>query len=266
MRVCPDRAAAPVGRRSEHQIGARAAAMAGRRDSGRIDCDEHTAPVSAACRRALRLARLSQLSRRLQAERSCPPSTKRAVHPVWAMCQTPPPSSIRVMAPLASTTVDLARIQFATTSIYHFLFVPLTLGLAPLVAIMQTLWYRTQRRRLAAADALLRHAAADQLRDRGGDRPGAGVPVRDELVGVLELRRRGVRRAAGDRGPGRVHARGDVPRALDLRLEPAAAPAAPGDDLDRGAGAPGCRPTSSSWPTRGCSTRSATRWSTARRS
>jgi hypothetical protein len=25
--------------------------------------------------------------------------------------------------------VDLARMQFATTSIYHFLFVPLTLGL-----------------------------------------------------------------------------------------------------------------------------------------
>jgi cytochrome bd ubiquinol oxidase subunit I len=44
---------------------------------------------------------------------------------------------------LASTTVDLARAQFATTSIYHFLFVPLTLGLAPLVAIMQTLWRRT---------------------------------------------------------------------------------------------------------------------------
>ncbi len=47
------------------------------------------------------------------------------------------------MMPLASTTVDLARIQFATTSIYHFLFVPLTLGLAPLVAAMQTLWYRS---------------------------------------------------------------------------------------------------------------------------
>jgi cytochrome d ubiquinol oxidase subunit I len=41
------------------------------------------------------------------------------------------------------TTVDLARIQFATTSLYHFLFVPLTLGLAPLVAVMQTLWRRT---------------------------------------------------------------------------------------------------------------------------
>src|SRR5215510_15060313 len=47
------------------------------------------------------------------------------------------------MSPLASTTVDLARAQFATTSIYHFLFVPLTLGLGPLVATMQTLWYRS---------------------------------------------------------------------------------------------------------------------------
>ena len=47
------------------------------------------------------------------------------------------------MSILASTTVDLARAQFATTSIYHFLFVPLTLGLGPLVAVMQTIWHRT---------------------------------------------------------------------------------------------------------------------------
>ena len=47
------------------------------------------------------------------------------------------------MIALGSITVDLARWQFGTTSIYHFLFVPLTLGLAPLVAIMQTVWHRT---------------------------------------------------------------------------------------------------------------------------
>ncbi len=46
------------------------------------------------------------------------------------------------MIQAASTAVDISRFQFATTSIYHFLFVPLTLGLAPLVAIMQTLWHR----------------------------------------------------------------------------------------------------------------------------
>jgi cytochrome bd ubiquinol oxidase subunit I len=45
---------------------------------------------------------------------------------------------------LASSAVDLARAQFATTSIYHFLFVPLTLGLGPIVAVMQTAWYRTK--------------------------------------------------------------------------------------------------------------------------
>ena len=47
------------------------------------------------------------------------------------------------MLPIAETAVDLARLQFATTSIYHFFFVPLTLGLAPIVAVMQTIWYRT---------------------------------------------------------------------------------------------------------------------------
>jgi cytochrome d ubiquinol oxidase subunit I len=47
------------------------------------------------------------------------------------------------MTLIAESAFDLARIQFATTSIYHFLFVPLTLGLAPLVAVMQTLWHRS---------------------------------------------------------------------------------------------------------------------------
>jgi cytochrome bd ubiquinol oxidase subunit I len=33
--------------------------------------------------------------------------------------------------------VDLSRLQFAATAMYHFLFVPLTLGLSVLVAIMR---------------------------------------------------------------------------------------------------------------------------------
>ena len=48
------------------------------------------------------------------------------------------------MTVLASTTVDLARAQFATTSIYHFLFVPLTLGLGPILIVFQAAWYRTK--------------------------------------------------------------------------------------------------------------------------
>lgn len=39
--------------------------------------------------------------------------------------------------------LDLARLQFGATTVYHFLFVPLTIGLSPLVAIMQTFWWRT---------------------------------------------------------------------------------------------------------------------------
>jgi cytochrome d ubiquinol oxidase subunit I len=38
--------------------------------------------------------------------------------------------------------LDLARWQFASTSIYHFLFVPVTIGLAFLVALLETAWYR----------------------------------------------------------------------------------------------------------------------------
>jgi len=39
--------------------------------------------------------------------------------------------------------LDLARWQFGIVTIYHFLFVPLTIGLAPLIAVMQTLWFVT---------------------------------------------------------------------------------------------------------------------------
>jgi cytochrome bd ubiquinol oxidase subunit I len=41
--------------------------------------------------------------------------------------------------------VDLARIQFAFTSINHFFFVPVTMGLAFLTALLQTAWHRSRR-------------------------------------------------------------------------------------------------------------------------
>ena len=37
----------------------------------------------------------------------------------------------------------LARWQFAATTVYHFLFVPITIGTGFLVAGLQTAWYRT---------------------------------------------------------------------------------------------------------------------------
>ena len=42
------------------------------------------------------------------------------------------------------STVDWSRAQFAMTAIYHWLFVPLTLGLGFLIAIMETLYVRTK--------------------------------------------------------------------------------------------------------------------------
>jgi len=42
---------------------------------------------------------------------------------------------------------DLARLQFASTSIYHFFFVPVTIGLAFLMAILHTKWYRSREDR-----------------------------------------------------------------------------------------------------------------------
>ncbi|MEU9839867.1 cytochrome ubiquinol oxidase subunit I [Actinomadura sp. NPDC048032] len=42
-------------------------------------------------------------------------------------------------------TVDIARWQFGITTVYHFLFVPLTIGLSALVAVLQTAWLRTGR-------------------------------------------------------------------------------------------------------------------------
>ena len=40
--------------------------------------------------------------------------------------------------------VDWSRAQFALTAIYHWLFVPLTLGLGVIVAIMETIYHRTK--------------------------------------------------------------------------------------------------------------------------
>ena len=41
------------------------------------------------------------------------------------------------------SVVDWSRAQFALTAMYHWLFVPLTLGLGLIVSIMETIYYRT---------------------------------------------------------------------------------------------------------------------------
>ncbi|KTD82694.1 cytochrome ubiquinol oxidase subunit I [Legionella waltersii] len=43
----------------------------------------------------------------------------------------------------AAEVVDLSRLQFALTALYHFLFVPLTLGFSVMLAIMETVYVMT---------------------------------------------------------------------------------------------------------------------------
>ena len=44
-----------------------------------------------------------------------------------------------------ATLVELSRLQFALTAMYHFLFVPLTLGLSFMLAIMESVYVMTGR-------------------------------------------------------------------------------------------------------------------------
>lgn len=51
-----------------------------------------------------------------------------------------------LMLNIDAGAIDWARAQFALTAIYHWLFVPLTLGLALIMGIMETCYYRTRKR------------------------------------------------------------------------------------------------------------------------
>ena len=53
--------------------------------------------------------------------------------------------------------LDLARWQFAITTVYHFLFVPITIGLSALVAVIPDRWVRA-RVTTPATDQVLRQA------------------------------------------------------------------------------------------------------------
>ncbi len=46
---------------------------------------------------------------------------------------------------ISNAVVELSRLQFALTALYHFLFVPLTLGLSILLGIMETVYVMTGR-------------------------------------------------------------------------------------------------------------------------
>ena len=66
------------------------------------------------------------------------------------------------MQQLDTSLIDWSRAQFALTAIYHWLFVPLTIGLGVVMALMETMY---------VLDEALRH----QLRHRRGHGADSGV-------------------------------------------------------------------------------------------
>jgi hypothetical protein len=84
--------------------------------------------------------------------------------------------------------LDLARWQFGSTTVYHFILVPLTIGLSLAASCLQAAWMINKDAVLPAHDQVLRPAVPDQLRGRRGDRACPGIPVRHELVGLLAVR------------------------------------------------------------------------------
>ena len=75
---------------------------------------------------------------------------------------------------ITTGTIDWSRAQFALTAIYHWLFVPLTLGLAVIMGIMETLLPHEETL-LARHGEVLAETVRHQLRYGCGHRHHSGV-------------------------------------------------------------------------------------------
>ncbi len=104
---------------------------------------------------------------------------------------------------MLSDVALLSRIQFALTVAYHFIFVPLSIGLGLILAIFATKYYRSRSE--ADGNAMrfwVRIFTATFAIGVAGHHHG--VPVRHELGVLFPLRGRHLRRPACRRGPVRV--------------------------------------------------------------
>ena len=79
------------------------------------------------------------------------------------------------MSEIAS--VDWSRAQFALTAIYHFLFVPLTLGLSFIIAIMESIVHRRTDVRHRTGPARRRGRPLQQLQGHGRGQGDADLPL-----------------------------------------------------------------------------------------
>jgi hypothetical protein len=95
----------------------------------------------------------------------------------------------------------LSRWQFAITTTYHFLFVPLTLGTLNLRGLVGDLLYPNQQTALegdlSATGEILWYAIPDQFCHGRCDWYRPGISLWNELVGVFPFYGRYIRCAAG---------------------------------------------------------------------
>ncbi len=92
---------------------------------------------------------------------------------------------------------DLARWQFAFTSVNQFLFIPVTIGLAFLTALLQTAWYRGSRPEYLR----LTRFFGTLLVERGQRTPGLRSRAQRPGAAAVLLPPRAARRAVAA-GPG----------------------------------------------------------------
>lgn len=120
------------------------------------------------------------------------------------------------LAQAALDSVMIGRWQFGIT-IYHFILVPLTIGLSLAVAIMQTAWHKTGQEHWLQATRFFGKLLLINF-SRHRHRHRAGIPVRHELVRVLRFVGYLRRALAVSPPPRLLLPRVHLPRTVDLRL------------------------------------------------
>ncbi len=127
--------------------------------------------------------------------------------------------------------VNVSRLQFAVTAMYHFLFVPLTLGLSWILVIMESVYVMTG---LAIYRDMTRFwGLLFGINFVMGVTTGLTLEFQfgTNWAYLLALRRRRLRRAACHRRLDGVHPRIDVRRSVLLRLGAARQGPAPAGDV-----------------------------------
>lgn len=85
------------------------------------------------------------------------------------------------------TIENLARFQFAMTTIFHFFFVPLSVGMVLMTAIMETIYVKLVMKMEKTHEIFLDLLCSYPC-SRGSNRYYSRISIWNELVGIFSLR------------------------------------------------------------------------------